>query len=76
MNEPALSKTALHWTADGKRMRGCPKETWQKTVEEADEGQWPVMENHPQKGRRSAAVSLSRGSIMFNVGTKRTNLTD
>lgn len=33
MNEPALPKTALHWTADGKRMRGCPKETWQKTVE-------------------------------------------
>ena len=26
-------KTALRWTADGKRRRGRPKETWRRTVE-------------------------------------------
>ncbi|XP_078318223.1 uncharacterized protein LOC144620670 [Crassostrea virginica] len=27
------TKTALHWTPDGKRKRGGPKTTWRRTVE-------------------------------------------
>ena len=33
MSPGALLKTALRWTADGKRRRGRPKETWRRTVE-------------------------------------------
>ena len=33
MSPGALPKTALRWTADGKRRRGRPKETWRRTVE-------------------------------------------
>ena len=28
-----ISKTALHWTPEGKRKRGRPKNTWRRTVE-------------------------------------------
>ena len=28
-----ITKTALHWTPEGKRKRGRPKETWRRTVE-------------------------------------------
>ena len=33
MSPGAMPKTALRWTADGKRRRGRPKETWRRTVE-------------------------------------------
>ncbi|KAI0228948.1 putative uncharacterized transposon-derived protein F52C9.6 [Lamellibrachia satsuma] len=33
MSPGALPKTALRWTADGKRRHGRPKETWRRTVE-------------------------------------------
>ena len=33
MSPGALPKTALRWTADGKRRRRRPKETWRRTVE-------------------------------------------
>ena len=33
MSPGALPKTALRWTADGKRRRGRPEETWRRTVE-------------------------------------------
>ena len=33
MSPGVLPKTALRWTADGKRRRGRPKETWRRTVE-------------------------------------------
>ncbi|RXN04778.1 endonuclease-reverse transcriptase [Labeo rohita] len=29
----SISKTALHWTPEGKRKRGRPKNTWRRTVE-------------------------------------------
>ena len=29
----SYTKTALHWTPDGKRKRGRPKTTWRRTVE-------------------------------------------
>ena len=29
----ALTRIALRWTPDGQRKRGCPKETWRRTVE-------------------------------------------
>lgn len=38
---------------------------------QGDEGQWPVMENHPKKVKRWAAVALSHESLMLYVGTKR-----
>ena len=28
-----ISRTALHWTPEGKRKRGRPKNTWRRTVE-------------------------------------------
>ena len=28
-----IARTALHWTPEGKRKRGRPKETWRRTVE-------------------------------------------
>ena len=51
MSPGALPKTALRWTADGKRRRGRPNETWRRTVEKemkecaitkwaADQQQW------------------------------------
>ena len=33
MEKTALPQTAQRWTADGKRRRGRPKETWRRTVE-------------------------------------------
>ena len=33
MSPGALPKTAFRWTADSKRRRGRPKETWRRTVE-------------------------------------------
>ena len=33
MPQDALPRIALCWTPDGKRKRGCPKETWQRTME-------------------------------------------
>ncbi|KAI4895122.1 hypothetical protein NFI96_008762 [Prochilodus magdalenae] len=29
----SITKTALHWTPEGKRKRGRPKNTWRRTVE-------------------------------------------
>ena len=28
-----ISRTALHWTPEGKRKRGRPRNTWRRTVE-------------------------------------------
>jgi hypothetical protein len=33
MERDAVPRVALRWTADGKRKRGRPKETWRRTVE-------------------------------------------
>ena len=33
MSPGALLKTALRWTADGKRRRGRPNEIWRRAVE-------------------------------------------
>jgi hypothetical protein len=30
----SITRTALHWTPEGKRKRGRPKNTWRRTVEE------------------------------------------
>ena len=31
--EASITETALHWTPEGKRKRGRPKNTWRRTVE-------------------------------------------
>ena len=33
MERDAVPRVSLRWTADGKRKRGRPKETWRRTVE-------------------------------------------
>ena len=38
MSPGALPKTALHWTAAGRRRCGRPKETWRRTVEKEMKG--------------------------------------
>ncbi|KAK7103497.1 uncharacterized protein [Littorina saxatilis] len=31
--QDSITRTALHWTPEGKRKRGRPKNTWRRTVE-------------------------------------------
>lgn len=33
MKPDAIPKIALHWTTDGKKKPGHPKETWKKSAE-------------------------------------------
>ena len=32
----SITKTALHWTAEGKRKRGRPKNTWRRPLVEGE----------------------------------------
>ena len=34
----SITKTALHWTHEGRRKRGRPKNTWRRTVETQSRG--------------------------------------
>ena len=40
-NRNSITRTALYWTAEGKRKRGRPKNTWRRTVE----GEMKTMNN-------------------------------
>ncbi|KAL9972928.1 hypothetical protein ACROYT_G019325 [Oculina patagonica] len=52
----SITKTALYWTPEGRRKRGRPKNTWQRTVETELRGLKPKLEHHPTAGQRQTAV--------------------
>ena len=44
-----ITRTALHWTPEGKRKRGRPKNTWRRTAER-DEDPKPHLGHQPEAG--------------------------
>ncbi|KAI8517199.1 hypothetical protein Bbelb_057800 [Branchiostoma belcheri] len=75
MPSDSVTRTALRWTPQGRRLRGRPKETWRRTVEKevrshgftldeapkmaADRARWKSYILRPRKQRGSYKILAS-----------------
>ena len=70
MPNTRTAKVALHWTPDGKRKRGRPKETWRRTVErEMKERGWSW--NFLEIQARDRAQWRSMVEALYTMGAER-----
>jgi len=70
MKKDATPRTALHWTPEGKRPRGRPKETWRRTVEKEREEEgwtWGLLQRKAEDRSQWRALV----EALYADGTKR-----
>ena len=55
-DQNSITKTALHWTPEGKRKHGRPKNTWRRPLVEGELNHESLLGNNRKDGQRQTEM--------------------